>query len=134
MSRDIRFKQRFENYEKSFMLLKDAISLSSPSIIEKAGSIQFFETTFELSWKLLKDYLTYVGYDVKSPRESIKTAFSIDIIQNGDIWIEALMDRNLTTHTYDEKIAEEIYTKIKSSYFPLLEMLYIKFKDELCMV
>ena len=133
MSEDIRFKQRFENYEKSFLLLKDAISLLSPSIIEKAGSIQFFETTFELSWKLLKDYLTYVGYDVKSPRASIKTAFSTGIIQNGDLWIEALMDRNLTTHTYDEKIAEEIHRKIISCYFPLLETLYFKFKDELCM-
>jgi nucleotidyltransferase substrate binding protein (TIGR01987 family) len=133
MDQDIRFKQRFENYEKSFLLLKNAVSLASPSVIEKAGSIQFFETTFELAWKLLKDYLTYSGYSVKSPRESIKRAFSADIIQNGDLWIEALMDRNLTTHTYDEKIAEEIFLKIKSSYFPLLEALYIKFKDDLCM-
>jgi len=133
MSKDIRYKQRFENYEKSFLLLKDAMTLSSPSVIEKAGSIQFFETTFELAWKLMKDYLTYSGYDVKSPRDSIKTAFSISIIQQGDLWIEALMDRNLTTHTYDEEIAKEIYHKIKSSYFPLLEALYFKFKAELCM-
>jgi len=132
MQQDIRFKQRFENYEKSFKLLQEALSLQSPTVIEKAGSIQFFETTFELAWKLLKDYLNYVGYDVKSPRESIKTAYSIEIIENGDLWIEALMDRNLTTHTYDEKIAEEIYEKIKNTYFSLLKILYQRCKDELC--
>ena len=133
MSQDIRFKQRFENYEKSFALLKEAISLDQPSIIEKAGAIQFFETTFELAWKLLKDYLTYSGYDVKSPRESIKTAFNIGIIRDGDLWIEALMDRNLTTHTYDENIAEEVYIKIKTTYFQLLEDLDAKFRNDLCM-
>ncbi len=133
MDQDIRYKQRFENFTKSFLLLKEAVSINDPSIIEKAGSIQFFETTFKLAWKLMKDYLTYVGYDVKSPRDSIKTAYSMGLITKGDLWIEALMDRNLTTHTYDEKIADEIFEKIKDEYFYLLEALYMKFKDELCL-
>ena len=129
---DIRYKQRFENYQKSFALLEEGISIEDPSIIEKAGVIQFFETTFELAWKLLKDYLNYLGYDTKSPRDSIKTAYSIELISNGDRWIDALMDRNLTTHTYDEKIADEIYEKIKGNYFNLLKALCRKFEDEIC--
>jgi len=125
---DIRYKQRFENFEKSFLLLKNAIDIKNPSIIEKAGIIQFFEITFELSWKLMKDYLEYLGYQVKSPREAIKTAYSIELINNGDKWLKMLMDRNLTTHTYDEDNSEEIYEKIKNDYFSLLEDLYKKFK------
>ena len=130
---DIRYLQRFENFEKSFLLLKSGLKIENPSLVEKAGVIQFFETTFELSWKLMKDYLEYLGYDIKSPRDSIKTAFQIELIRDGSSWLEALMDRNLTVHTYDETIASEVYKKIQKSYSVLLEDLFIKFKDEICL-
>lgn len=130
---DIRYKQRFENFEKSYLLLEKSLQIKEPSIVEKAGVIQFFETTFELAWKLLKDYEEYLGYEVKSPREAIKRAFNIEIISNGSLWLEALIDRNLTVHTYDESIANEVYIKILDDYFYLLEELYLKFKDELCL-
>lgn len=130
---DIRYKQRFENFEKSYLLLKESLKIKEPSIVEKAGVIQFFETTFELSWKLMKDYEEYLGYEIKSPREAIKRAFNIEFISNGSLWLEALVDRNLTVHTYDENIANEVYTKILDEYYYLLEELYLKFKDELCL-
>lgn len=130
---NIRYKQRFENFEKSYLLLKESLKIKEPSIVEKAGVIQFFETTFELSWKLMKDYEEYLGYEVKSPREAIKRAFNIEFISNGSLWLEALVDRNLTVHTYDENIANEVYTKILDEYYYLLEELYLKFKDELCL-
>lgn len=129
---DIRYIQRFENYEKSFLLLKDSLQIADPSIVEKGGVIQFFEVTFELSWKLMKDYLEYQGYEVNSPRESIKRSFSINLIENGSLWIDALMDRNLTTHTYEQARADRIYKKIKNEYFLLLEYLYHKFRDDIC--
>lgn len=131
--RDIRYLQRFENFKKSFLLLQKSLKIENPSIVEKAGAIQFFETTFELSWKLLKDYLEYLGYSVKSPRDSIKTAFQIELIKNGSIWLEALVDRNLTVHTYDEAIADEVYKKIKHEYLVLLEELFLKFENEICL-
>lgn len=130
---DIRYIQRFENFEKSYLLLKSSLSIQNPSIVEKAGIIQFFETSFELSWKLMKDYETYLGYEIKSPREAIKTAFSIDLIIDGEIWLEALMDRNLTVHTYDEETANEVYVKIKDEYFNAIAELYTKFKDKICL-
>ena len=110
---DIRYKQRFENFKRSFLLLQNALKIEEPTIVEKASAIQFFETTFELAWKLVKDYLNYLGYQVKSPRETIKTAYQASIIKDGDIWLEALSDRNLTVHTYDETQADEIYKAIK---------------------
>ncbi|MDK9692878.1 MAG: nucleotidyltransferase substrate binding protein [Sulfurimonas sp.] len=131
--KDIRYLQRFENFEKSFLLLRASLDIEKPSLLEKAGVIQFFETSFELAWKLMKDYLEYVGYDVKSPRDSIKTAFSIELVKDAQSWLDALMDRNLTTHTYDETIANEVYEKIKYEYIGLLEGLYVKFKDEICL-
>ena len=126
---DIRYKQRFENFEKSFLKLQDALDIVEPSDIEKAGIIQYFEISFELSWKLMKDYLLYLGYDVNSPRESIKRAFAIGLIDDGEEWLNALIDRNLTVHTYDQEQADEIYQKIANVYFNLLQNLYNKFKD-----
>ncbi|MBP8178866.1 MAG: nucleotidyltransferase substrate binding protein [Spirochaetes bacterium] len=135
----VRYKQRFQNYDNSFLLLKASIMIEKPSIIEEAGVIQFFELPFELSWKLLKDYCEFLGFTVNSPREAIKRALSIAMISNGEIWLRTLMDRNLTVHVYDEAIAHkvsmgnEVYETIKDEYFPLLEQLYKKFKDELCL-
>jgi len=125
---DIRYKQRFENFKKVFFLLENSLKIENPSITEKAGIIQFFEIAFELSWKLMKDYLEFEGYNVKSPREAIKTAFSIELIDNGSIWLEALGDRNLTVHTYNESDADDIYEKIKEEYFKLLKHLYKRFE------
>ncbi len=126
---DIRYKQRFENFENAFLKLKSALEIDEPSEIEKAGVIQYFEITFELAWKLLKDYLGYLGYDVKSPRDSIKRAFNLELISNGEEWLNALVDRNLTVHTYNQEEADAIYKRIKESYFSLFETLYSKFKE-----
>ncbi len=129
---DVRYIQRFENFEKSFLLLKEALAIKTPSIVEKAGCIQFFEITFELSWKLMKDYLDFLGYQVSSPREAIKQSYSINLLEDSGAWLDALMDRNLTIHTYDENIANDVYQKIKGNYFLLLESLHNRFRDMIC--
>lgn len=123
-SKEIRYKQRFTQFEKAFLLLKESIDIETYTKIERAGLIQFFEITFELSWKLLKDYLESEGYIVKSPRDAFKTAFQMDIIKDGHSWLEALDDRNLTVHTYNEDFAEEILHSIKEKYFFILKDLH----------
>lgn len=122
-SEDIRWRQRFNQFERAFLLLKSAIDIETLSIIERAGLIQFFEMAFELSWKLLKDYQEAEGFAINSPRDAIKQAFQSGIITAGHDWINALDDRNLTTHTYNEKIAAEVEQKIRHTYYPLLEHL-----------
>lgn len=101
------------------------------SELEKAGLIQFFEITFELAWKVLKDYLEEQGYIVKSPREAIKLAFQIGLIDDGHIWLNALTNRNLTTHTYDEAFIEKFVKDIKQYYYPIFKNLYKKLSEEL---
>lgn len=129
--KSIRWKQRFENFEKSFRLLEIYSSRPITNEIEKAGMIQFFEVSFELAWKVLKDYLESEGIISKSPRETIKKSFEIDIIDNGHIWIEALEDRNLTLHTYDEALAEKMVSDIINVYYPELKKLFELLKKEL---
>ena len=128
--KEVRWKQGFMNFEKSFKLLERTIAIKNPSEAEKGGIIQFYEVCFELSWKLLKDYLESEGYIVKSPKQSIKQAFQIGVIEDGELWISALEDRNLTSHTYDEDTIELIIYKINNEYFTLLELLYLNFKEK----
>ena len=99
--------------------------------LERAGIIQFFEVSFELCWKVMKDYLESQQLYVKSPREAIKQAFQIGLIENGHVWIDALTDRNLTVHTYDQKLAEKMVIDIKNIYFPELRKLYNTLIEEL---
>ena len=128
MNKEIRWKQRFVNFEKSFRLLERTIQIKNPSEAEKGGLIQFYEMSFELSWKLMKDYLESEGFIIKSPRDTIKQAFQAEIISEGETWIRALDDRNLTTHIYDEKTIELIIDNIRDKYFKLIEELYDLFK------
>lgn len=124
---DVRWKQRLSNLQKSLSHLEEAVEIENPSIIQQAGTIQFFEMSFELSWKTLKDYLEEQGFvDVKSPKATIKKAFEISLLQNGHMWLEALENRNLAAHTYDDETAREIYELICHSYFPLLDSLQHK--------
>lgn len=75
-AQDVRWRQRFAHFRQAFVLLEQTMAIEHPSDAERAGLIQFFEVTFALAWKLLKDYLQAEGCAVVSPRESIKQAFS----------------------------------------------------------
>ena len=126
-----RCRQRFANYEKSLGHLKTTVEKEDLNDIEKAGLIQFFEVTFELSWKVMKDFLTAEGYEVKSPRDSIKTAFEHGLIENGTLWLEALEKRNLASYTYDDKILDELEELIIHTYYPILDDLKEVLKKKL---
>ena len=79
----------------------------------------------------MKDYLESQEIIVKSPREAIKSAYQIELIDNGHIWIDALSDRNLTVHTYDEKMAKRMVKDIIDIYFPELKKFYEKLIKEI---
>lgn len=129
-NKEIRWQQRFQNFEKAFQLLERSVAIESLSEIERGGLIQFFEVAFELAWKTMKDYLEAQGFVVKTPRETIKQAFQMDLIGNGQAWLQALEDRNLTTHTYDEETAIQMERSIRGKYFPVMKDFYEKLKAE----
>jgi len=130
-SKDIRWKQRFTNFEKVILLLERTLQIEEPSEAEIGGLIQFYEVAFELAWKLMKDYLAEEGQVVKSPREAIKQAFQSGLIADAQVWIDALHDRNLTTHTYDESITLQVVTDIETKYYSVLNQLYMDMKARL---
>ncbi len=129
-NQDIRWRQRFSHFLRAFGLLEKSLAIQIPSEVERAGLIQFFEMSFELAWKVLKDYLEIEGFAVNSPRSAIKQAFQLGLITDGHVWMEALTDRNLTVHTYDESIALAVERKIRTEYFPILNQLSVSMQEK----
>lgn len=129
MEKDIRWKQRFINFEKAYLRLHESLRKGTFSDLEKAGIVQYYEFTFELAWKTLKDYLQDKGVDVKYPRDTIKEAFSTGVIENGDLWLEMLEKRNLMSHTYDEYEANQAFELIRSDFIGAINQLYLRLKE-----
>lgn len=128
-NKDIRWLQRFQNFEKTLYHLDKAMQINNPDIVQKAGIIQFFEMSYELAWNTMKDYLEEQGFtEINSPRTAIKKAFETGLIINGHDWMDLLLDRNLTAHTYDEVKAAQVERLIHQKYFPLLKELYESFR------
>jgi nucleotidyltransferase substrate binding protein (TIGR01987 family) len=130
-NQDIRWKQRYQNFEKAFKHLEAAVIKKELSDLEKAGVIQIYEFTFELAWKTIKDFLEEKEVLVKFPRDTIKEAFKYEVIEDGDLWIDMLEKRNLMAHTYNEANAEMAYELISKQYFKALQQIYTKLKGEL---
>ena len=121
MNEDIRWKQRFQNYLKALSTLKNAVELSAErdlTDLEKQGVIQGFEFTFELAWNVMKDYLEEQGiYGIIGSKNAIRQAFNKELIEDGEIWMDMIKDRNLASHVYDEATADFLFAAIKDSYF-----------------
>lgn len=123
MDMDIRWEQRFSNYKKALAQLEKAVELRKTrelSELEKQGLIQSFEYTHELAWKTLKDFLKSKGQsDIYGSKDATRKAFNLELIQDGDGWMDMIKSRNKTSHTYDETVANEISENIKNCYYPL---------------
>jgi len=128
MNVDIRWKQRFDNFDRAFVLLREALEngLAALSQLEKEGTIQRFEVAFELAWKTMKDYLEEDGLVVNpaTPRNVIKEAFAAKLLDDGQVWIDMMLHRNLLSHTYDIKVFEEVLQAVARRYLPALDRLH----------
>ena len=130
-STDIRWQQRFVNFNKAFSQLDRFVQKESLSEMEGQGLIKAFEYTYELAWKTLQDLLKDKGYlNILGPKPVIEQSFQDGYITDGKDWMRMHKSRNLTSHTYDETTALEIIKGIRSSYFGLLNNLRIRLEDE----
>ncbi|SMO94841.1 nucleotidyltransferase substrate binding protein [Gracilimonas mengyeensis] len=130
---DVRWKQRYSNYEKALDKLADVVETRAPdelSELEKEGVIQRFEYTQELAWKVMKDYLEYQGITgLTGSRDAFREAFQKEIIEDGEAWMETIKSRNKTSHLYDEITAAEIVDSIFNVYIYLFRSFSKKMKS-----
>ncbi|MBO5182748.1 MAG: nucleotidyltransferase substrate binding protein [Paraprevotella sp.] len=124
---DIRWMQRFYNFRKALAKLTQAVRIVEANILWnegvdellKEGLIQRFEYTHELAWKVMKDYAEYQGYtNIRGSRDAFRQALQMGLINNAE-WMESIEDRNLTSHNYDEEVAEEVCQAVVRRYYPL---------------
>jgi len=118
---------KVEKFNQALKRLKEAVD-TARSQLEKNGTIQRFELTVELLWKTLKNILRYQGVECFSPRDCIKKAFRYRIIDDDEIILDMLEDRNLSFHIYDSKTADEIFERIKKVYLKYLLTLHLEEK------
>ncbi|MEQ9299314.1 MAG: nucleotidyltransferase substrate binding protein [Cyclobacteriaceae bacterium] len=123
MEQDIRWHQRFSNFNKALSQLTNAVSISNDrglSDLEEQGLIQAFEFTHELAWKTIKDFVEDQGtVKIYGSKDATREAFQMGLITDGEGWMEMISSRNESSHTYNEKTADEISEKILNSYFHL---------------
>ena len=135
MNPDIRWRQRFENFDRALGLLRDALANGQENLspLEQEGAAQRLEYTLELAWKCMKDYLEDSGVTISpaTPRQVIKEAFVAKIITDGQTWIDMLNHRNLLSHTYDFAVFEEAIRATEDRYLPTLQALHEFFSKEL---
>lgn len=132
LNQDIRWKQRFSNYQKAFGKLSEVVensTLDQLSDLEKEGLIQRFEYTHELAWKVMKDYLEYQGITgITGSRDAIREAFQNELIEEGESWMDTIKSRNKTSHLYNDETAAEIAENIINVYYKLFRDLNNKMK------
>lgn len=103
-----------QRFEQALLQLSKVLKEPASEYIRDAA-IQRFEFTYELAWKTLQAYLATLDLVVLSPKETLKTAYEQGLIKDANAWSELHMQRNLTSHTYDEKLAESVYQFLKKN-------------------
>jgi len=124
--------ESYNAFRKAYLKLQEFIKEDDKSEISQAGIIHAFEYTFELWWKALQRYVEYVGtVEQYGPSATIKNAFQYGLLEDGQIWMDMLRDRNLTAHTYKEDIARDIYKRIVSTHIKALEQFAQDFDNKI---
>ena len=125
---EVRWHQRFSSYQKALAQLTKFIEKGEAlNELEKQGLIQAFEYTHELAWNLLRDYLRAKGnQDIYGSKDATRLAFKLELIEDGEDWMDMIRDRNLASHTYNEETAEAITSNIIDRFFELLVSLNTK--------
>jgi nucleotidyltransferase substrate binding protein (TIGR01987 family) len=135
MTQDIRWQQRFNNFNRALKQLTAAVELSAQrefTELEKQGVIQGFEFVHELAWNVLKDLLEFEGIQgIVGSRGTVREAFKRGLLTDGELWLDMIDKRNLTSHTYNAELAQDMVNTIVHSYYPSFVALQLKLQQRM---
>lgn len=125
-----RAKQKLANLDNALKQLKSALEepLDKKKLVIDA-TIQRFEFCYELLWKTLKVFLEQEGIEANTPKQIFQAAYQARWINHDALWSDMIKDRNTTSHVYNEKIAVEIYERVKK-YFPEMQQVSIFLRNK----
>ncbi len=114
----IRWIQRLQNWNRALAMLTRFMEQESLDELQEQGLIQSFEYNHELAWKTQKDYLEDQGYEeLHGSKNVAKKAFEVGLVTSGEVWLDMIKSRNLSSHTYNKEVTEKIITAIVDDYF-----------------
>lgn len=104
--------KKLADFERTVNNLQEILEESGNSIVRDAA-IKRYELCYELAWKSIQEAMRELGLEVcKSPRTCFQFAFQQGWISDQGLFVDMMRSRNLTTHTYDEDLAESIYAQL----------------------
>ena len=132
MTSDVRWQQRFSNYKRALEQLESFFEPPALNEREQQGLIKAFEYVFELAWNTLRDLLRSQGNEtLLGSRDTLREAFRLGLIHNGETWMLMIQDRNLTSHTYNRSTADTIASHIQDSYLRCFQDLRVRLGQRL---
>lgn len=129
---DVRWQQRFSNYRRALEQLEGFFEPPTLNEREQQGLIKAFEYTFELAWNTLRDLLRSQGNaDLLGSRDTLREAFRVNLISDGEAWMLMIQDCNLTSHTYNRATALDIEAHIRGAYLSCFQALRTRLERRL---
>lgn len=114
---DVRWQQRFASYQRALEQLESFFDPPPRNEREEQGLIKAFEYTFELGWNTLRDLLRSEGNsELIGSRDTLREAFRVGLVVDGNAWMQMIQDRNLTSHSYNRATAELIAANVRNRY------------------
>ena len=124
MAAEIRWQQRFMNYMRALEQLERFFEPPALNEREQQGLIKAFEYTFELAWNTLRDLSRGQGNEsLLGSRDTLREAFRLELIQDGESWMLMIQDHNLTSHAYNRATADAIAANIQKHYLSCFQSL-----------
>jgi nucleotidyltransferase substrate binding protein (TIGR01987 family) len=131
-NKDIRWKQRFQNFNSAFLKLEEAVLMTNLNELERNGLIQRFEFTINLAWKVMKDYLEEKGFVFKpSPKDVFRQAQQARLIDYAQALIDGLDIRNELSHDYSGDKFTKSEHQLRTEIFFAIKQLHTFFQKEL---
>ena len=129
MAADIRWQQRFSDYNRALAQLETFADPPALNEREQQGLIKAYEYTFEFAWNTLRDLLRSQGdTTLLGSRDTLREAFRLGLIDAGESWILMIQDRNLTNHSFNRTTADAIAAQVLNNYLPCFQQLSQRLK------
>ena len=111
---DKQYKILLANLQKAVELLDDVLKNPGSDLIrDRDSAIKRFEIAFDLCWKYAKVYLEEEkGVICKSPKDCFRELYKQGVIKYDQEWLKMTDMRNDTVHTYDEELAQKIFSQL----------------------
>lgn len=119
--------KKFENFCRALANLEKTTGYAQPyDTVVLTGMAALYEICFEQSWKAMKELLEQQGFaenKTGSPRQVLKTAYQSGMIDDEELWLQALQARNNVAHAYNEAIALNIVKETQETYIAMFQKL-----------